>query len=99
MEITYRKIQSEPVSPYAGFRGTYVEYEVLVDGEHIGNVWNFRATGGANSQGRAGGYANNSVYGHGRWAWQADLAPEAEYATRSEAVSDMLGTWQRRVAS
>lgn len=95
MEITYRKTHSEPVSPYAGFRGTYVVYDVLLDGERIGEVFNFRATGAW----KGGGYDNHSGYGHGHWAWCADTAPEGEYPTRAEAVADMATVRAARQAA
>lgn len=92
MEITFRKTHSEMVSPYAGFSGTYVVYDVLLDGECIGEVWNMRATGSVS------GYDNRSDHGCGHWAWCADTAVESEYPTRSEAVADMAAVRAARVS-
>jgi hypothetical protein len=68
------------------------QYGVLVDGERIGVVWKFRATGTGSMRRYT---SNRSDYGVGHWAWAADLAPEDEYPTRAAAVEDMVSAWRR----
>lgn len=79
MEIKFRKVANGEQ-----------EYEVLADGEHVGNVWKVRYGGWAS------GRDNHSGYRTGHWGWQADTAPEADYPTRAEAVADMAAVRVRQ---
>lgn len=75
-------------------KGEPSEYQVFLNGDHIGNVRKSRMNAVGSMRYRT--FNNRSDHGVGHWAWDADLAPENEYPTRREAVQDMVAAWRRK---